>query len=108
MINKLILTASMFAAFTSTSALALCSISPFEGEWYSSNGGRFLMVSARCETKPWGADVMVYDIESHLGKASSYNVYGGEMTVVYPEGTQTIKLTSDSSVEIQTREIFRK
>ncbi|GEM77109.1 hypothetical protein VSA01S_32210 [Vibrio sagamiensis NBRC 104589] len=51
---------------------------------------------------------MVYDIESHLGQASSYNVYGNEMTVVYPEETQIIKLTSDSTVEIQTREIFRK
>ncbi len=108
MINKLILTASMFAALTSTSAFALCSISPFEGEWYSSDGSRFLTVAARCETKPSGVDVMVYDIESHLGKAASYNVYGGEMTVVYPEGTQIIKLTSDSSVEIHTRETFSK
>ena len=51
---------------------------------------------------------MVYDIESDLGEASSYNVYNGEMTVYYPGGVQSIRVTSDSSVEIQTREIFTK
>ncbi len=51
---------------------------------------------------------MVYDIESDLGEASSYSVYNGEMTVYYPGGVQSIRVTSDSSVEIQTREIFTK
>ncbi|EFP98556.1 hypothetical protein [Vibrio caribbeanicus] len=106
--NKTILTSVLLASLFSTHTFALCSHSPLEGSWSSADEKRFVNISARCVTNEYGMDRVVYDIESDLGEASSYNVYNGEMTVYFPGGVQSIRVTSDSSVEIQTREIFTK
>lgn len=105
--NKTILTSVLITSLFSTHTFALCSHSPLEGSWSSLSDG-FVNISARCETNEYGLDSMVYDVESHLGEALSYSVYNGELTVYYPRGVQFIRLTSDSSVEIHTRETFTK
>ena len=96
--NKTILTSVLITSLFSTHTFALCSHSPLEGSWSSLSDG-FVNISARCETN---------EVESHLGEALSYSVYNGELTVYYPRGVQFIRLTSDSSVEIHTRETFTK
>ncbi|EDP57885.1 hypothetical protein [Vibrio sp. AND4] len=108
MINKKIFAVVIGVSFFSTNALAMCSKSQFDGVWSSSGGEKVLSISSQCIESEYGPDIMVYDIESYMGTVSNSSVFGNEMMITYPDATQRVTLTSDSSVVIETRENFTK